>query len=94
MSLRTPINDETKIMIILLVGIAASLAVISVIGMPHDQACREIHDYSRQAVEEFSSYDPDPEKQLDVFKEEFGDSWVSGHYDEKTDSLHVCKKTQ
>ncbi len=49
-------------MIILLVGIAASLVVISVIGIPYDQACREIHNYSKQAAEEDSPYEPDPEK--------------------------------
>ena len=91
MSYLSGINDDTKIMVILLVGIVAVLIILTAFNMPRDQVCREIHGYSEQAYNKSFMYDSNPEKQLDAFRQEFGNSWASGYYDDENDTLHVCK---
>ena len=91
MSYLSGINDDTKIMMIFLIGIAAGMVILTAFYMPHDQVCREIPNYAEQAYDDPHMYNPDPEMQLHEFRQEFGDSWASGHYDDENDTLYVCK---
>ena len=90
MSYLSGINDDTKIMMVLMVGIAAGMAILTAFDMPHDQVCRVIPNYAEQAYDDPHMYNSDPEMQLHEFRQEFGDSWAGGHYDEKEDVLEVC----
>jgi len=60
------------------------------ISKSKDQVCRKIPNYSERAYIDSHMYDSDPYRQLDVFRQEFGDSWAGGYYDEQKDLLSAC----
>ena len=90
MAYQSPITNNAKTIVVLLIGVVLGMAIITAFDMPHDQVCRVIPDYSEKAYTDSHIYDSDPQKQLDVFRQELGDSWASGHYDAENDTLHVC----
>ena len=71
--------------------------VILLLSLP---IASEVHSYTTVYCNTYEKYtdpenlhkylDPDPYKQIEVFKDEHGRGFVSAEYDEKTDTLTEC----